>query len=257
MSVKKFFRNLDTQEDIGDRDEDYGDTYFDDDSRDRRKNDRRRDTDASDGYYEPSRNEARRRPAEEEYNDYYGESRRADRRYADNYATRRSEDGYGDRYDARNGASETYDSDAEYYEPRRDRRWAEESGRRAGTAARYATKKEPSVQCFLPNTYMQHREELVGVLKEGNVAVVDMRKLDVSAMTRLLDFMSGVAQALEADMYRLEDSTMIVLSREEIELDVDDLRACMGDDEEPAEEVEEELFDEDESDVPEIEDDEL
>lgn len=270
MSVKNFFRNLGAQEDIGDRDEDYGDTYSDDDydSRDRRRSDRRRDADENDEYYEPSRSESRRRPVEEDYGDYYDEPRRPDsrteRRYADSRTARRGEDRYGDRYedrnDVRNEPDDEYDSNAKYYEPRSGRSWPGASGRRNGTTVRYAAKKEPSVQCFLPSTHMQCRGELVSALKEGNVVVVDVRKLESSAITRLLDFMSGVGQALEADMYRLDDSTMIVLSRVEIELDVNDLQARMEDDEEIDEEtdeaVEEELLD-DESDDPEIEDDEL
>lgn len=266
MSVKNFFRNLGTQEDIGDRDEDYGDTYSDDDydSRDRRRSDRRRGADVNDEYYEPSRSESRRRPAEEDYDDYYDEPRRPDsrpeHRYADGRTTRRAEDRYGDRYEdryeVRNEPGDVYDSNAEYYEPRGGGQWSGVGSRRTGTTTRYVTKKEPTVQCFLPGTYMECREELVSALKEGNVAVVDVCKLESSAITRLLDFMSGVGQALEADMYRLDDSTMIVLSRVEIELDTDDLQARMEDDEETDEEVEEESLD-DESADPEIEDDEL
>ncbi len=250
MSVKNFFKNLGEREDIEDRDEDYGDAYSDDDydPRDRRRGDRRRAVDEDDGYYEPSRGESRRRPAEED-RDYYGEPRRTERRYTDDRMTRRSEDRYGDRYDDRDDMNDAYDSNAEYYEPRGGRRWSEEGGRRA---ARYAPKKEPTVQCFLPSTYMECREELVAALKEGNVVVVDVRKLENSAMMRLLDFMSGVGQALEADMYRLDDSTMIVLSREDVELDIEELQAGMKDDEE----IDEELPD-DESDDTEIEDDEL
>lgn len=266
MSVKNFFRNLGAQEDIEDRDEDYGDAYSDDDydSRDRRRSDRRRDADENDEYYEPSRSELRRRPAEEDYDDYYDEPRRPDsrteRRYADGRTTRRGEDRYGDRYedrnDVRNEPGDVYDSNAEYYEPHSGRSWPGASGRRNGTTVRYAAKKEPSVQCFLPGTYMECREELVGALKEGNVVVVDVRKLESPAITRFLDFMSGVGQALEADMYRLDDSTMIVLSREEVELDVDDLQARVAVDEETDEAVEEELLD-DESNDPGVEDDEL
>lgn len=262
MSVKKFFKDLGTREDIEDRDEDYGDTYSDDDydPRDRRKGSRRRDVDENDEYYEPSRSESRRRAAEEDYDDYYDEPRRTDRRYTDDRPTRRGEDRYGDRYEDRDDMNDAYDGDAEYYEPRRGRLRSGVGGRGVGAAARYAVKKEPTVQCFLPSTYMEHREELVAALKEGNVVVVDVRKLEPSAMMRLLDFMSGVGQALEADMYRLDDSTMIVLSREDVELDIEELQDSMENDEETDEEVEEEAEEElldDESDDTEIEDDEL
>lgn len=266
MAVKKFFKDLGTQEDIGDRDEDYGDAYLDDEPRNRRKGDRRRDADGNDEYYEPSRSESRRRAAEEDYDDYYDEPRRTERRYTDERTTRRGEDRYGDRYDdhydARNEPDDAYDSDAEYYEPRRGRLRPNVGGRGVGAVARYAVKKEPTVQCFLPDTYMECREELVNALKEGNVVVVDVRKLEAAAMMRLLDFMSGAGQALDADMYRLDDSTMIVLSREDVELDIEDLQARMEDDEETDEETDEALLNEeelldDESDDPEIEDDEL
>lgn len=263
MSVKKFFKDLGTREDIEDRDEDYGDAYSDDDydSRDRRKVGRHRDADGNnDEYYEPSRSESRRRPAEDDYDDYYDEPRRTERRYTDGRTARRGEDRYGDRCEDRDDVNDVYDGDAEYYEPRRGHLQPSVGVRRTGAAARYAAKKEPTVQCFLPSTYMEHREELVNALKEGNVVVVDVRKLEAAAMMRLLDFMSGAGQALDADMYRLDDSTMVVLSRVDIELDIEDLQDSMKDDEETDEEVDEETDEElldDESDDPENEDDEL
>lgn len=287
MSVKNFFKNLGAQEDIEDRDEDYGDTYSDEDydPRDRRKGDRRRAdsryADEDDGYYEPSRSGSRRRSSEiddydeprhssDDEDDYYGGSRRsdsrdrrdggrtdrrcADDRYDDRYDDR-SDDRYDDRYDDRDRAEY---ANAQYYDPNRDRRRSGVSGRRSGEIERTAARKAPSVLCFLPDTYMQCREELVAGLKEGNVVVVDMRKLEPSAMTRLLDFMSGVGQALDADMYRLDESTMIVLTQVEIELDINELQERMNDNEEIDEEmdveIDEEFFDDESDDA---EDDDL
>lgn len=272
MSVKKFFKDLGTREDIEDRDEDYGDAYSDDDydSRDRRRGDRRRAdsryADEDDVYYEPSRSGSRRRSSEDDdydeprrtsddEDDYYGGSRRSDsrsrreegrtdRRHTDDRAARRG-DGRAVRPDDRSDDRDEADyADAEYYDPSRERRRPSAGGRRAGVTEKTATKKAPSVLCFLPDTYMACREELVAGLKEGNVVVVDMRKLEPAAMMRLLDFMSGVGQALEADMFRLDDSTMIVLTREEIELDVDDLLDRMGDDEESDEETDADIDEE-------------
>lgn len=130
--------------------------------------------------------------------------------------------GYGDSYRS-NGYSTTYD------EP-------DARGYREPT---YRPNEKPVVEeappapvnagtlYYTPETYRDCREAIVAGLAESHVVVVNVRLLETEDTLRLFDYILGAVQALDAEMTRLNATTML-LSPKDLEVTEDDLRSLFA-----------------------------
>ena len=75
---------------------------------------------------------------------------------------------------------------------------------------------------YTPETAQDEREEIIDALKDSHAVVVDLGELDISGMTRMLDFIMGAAYVLEASVRKVRGS-FILLSPADVEVSDDEL----------------------------------
>ncbi len=94
---------------------------------------------------------------------------------------------------------------------------------------------------FLPLTYAEDREAVAAGLREGHVVVIGVSRLDRPSIMRLYDFISGLSMALEAELFRLDPTTVVLVPKDvEIDRDEFDLPKEFDEDDADVEDVEEE-----------------
>ena len=100
---------------------------------------------------------------------------------------------------------------------------------------------------YTPASYRDCREAIVAGLAESHVVVVNMKQLDAPETVRLFDYVMGAVLALDADMTRL-NATTLLLAPNGVEVTEDDLRSLFTPKKAPAETEEAEEMDETEDD---------
>lgn len=145
-------------------------------------------------------------------------------------------DYYGNAYNSQPAESEPTTSSYAYDDPYRHDEPAGEYGRgpRTTYAPRAEKREEPKAQApvnagtlyFVPETYKDGREDIVRALAESHVVVVNVKCLETADMTRLLDYVMGAVQVLEADMTRL-NATAILLAPKGLEVTEADMRSLL------------------------------
>lgn len=205
MSVKDFFKRMDTREDIGDRDEDYGTPYVEDEYEDSGRGYGRAGRRHAPEYREPTRNTAR-----------YASDDEGEGRYVNSDHTYSRGEYHDDRPEENREPEGEYgeidnDRTATYYEPQRGYQTGYRNRGDRLNRRNDMRRQEPDIKCYLPTDISVCREEIVRTLQDGDTAAIDIRKLDPASILRLSDFLYGVSLALRADMGLLDDSTVLVL----------------------------------------------
>lgn len=213
MSVKDFFKRMDTREDIGDRDEDYGTPYVEDEYEDSDRGYGRAGRRNAPEYREPTRKTAR-----------YASDDEGEGRYANSNRTYSRDEYHDDRPEEDRESEGAYgeidnDRTATYYEPQRGYQTGYRSRGDRLNRRNDMRRQEPDIKCYLPTDISACREEIVRTLQDGDTAAVDIRKLDPASILRLSDFLYGVSLALRADMGLLDDSSVLVLHTTPVDSD--------------------------------------
>lgn len=146
-------------------------------------------------------------------------------------------DYYGHAYNSQPSESEHTDSPYDLEDAYRREEPANDYGHclRTSYAPRAEKHVEPEVKTpvnagtlyFVPETYKDGREDIVNALAESHVVVVNVKLLETADMVRMMDYIMGAVQVLEADMTRL-NATAILLAPKGLEVTEDDMRSLLS-----------------------------